>query len=406
MLDVNDRLAGVVASHDRGSTAGALGNVGSVVLSDGSGLSRDHLSTADGDCLSSRAFVHSRSNNILLGDGTVESSDDVGVLGGKRANVDGLGNRDDGGDDSVVLASAERAVGDSRCAGRDGDDGGAVNSGSAERTANNAVGRHSSHGAGRADGQSRGLSDSASLDGRLAVADEDSRGLDLSSDDSDGLGSIRAGVNANAESRVEVSGDDGGSEGAVESASSIGVVEGGSSALIVGRAEVNAVAKAGREASGLTLAGLLDVHSSTDESMTALNGEGSTEGVGDDISVQLGADERLKASSSGACRRLGAGGRVGRNSAGRAGAVVGARLDSSEGNSRSILSGTSIDLAVESASVVVAVESGSLATLVGSAGNKAVVEVLTGSLGESEFDVEGDTIVGDVDLDLETNTAN
>lgn len=400
MLDVNDRLAGVVAGHDRGSTAGALGNVGSVVLSDGSGLSRDHLSTADSNRLSSRAFIDSRSNNILLGDGTVESSDDIGVLGRKRANVDGLGNRDDGGD------SAERAVGDSRCAGRDGDDGGAVNSGSAERTANNAVGRHSSHGAGRADGQSRGLSDSASLDGRLAVADEDSRGLDLSSDDSDGLGSIRAGVNANAESRVEVSGDDGGSEGAVESASSIGVVEGGSSALIVGRAEVNAVAKAGREASGLALAGLLDVHSSTDESMTALNGEGSTEGVGDDISVQLGADERLKASSSGACRRLGAGGRVGRNGAGRAGTVVGARLDSSEGNSRSILSGTSIDLAVESASVVVAVESGSLATLVGSAGNKAVVEVLTGSLGESEFDVEGDTIVGDVDLDLETNTAN
>ena len=58
LLDVDDGLAGVVASHLRRSAAGALGDVGGVVLGDGGGLSRNHLSSANSVSLTGLTLVY------------------------------------------------------------------------------------------------------------------------------------------------------------------------------------------------------------------------------------------------------------------------------------------------------------------------------------------------------------
>jgi len=181
LLDVDNGLAGVIAGHDRRRTAGALSDLGCVVLGDSGWVSRDDLSSADCVSLSSLALVDGAGNDILLSNRAVDGSHN-GVGGRVRAQVDGRGNRDNCGDDGGVVAVLQGAVGDSRCARGDGDDSSSVNSSSGVRTAVDCASGHACKSTRRANRLDSGTGYNASLNNRAAFS---LNGLSLSDGDRD-----------------------------------------------------------------------------------------------------------------------------------------------------------------------------------------------------------------------------
>jgi hypothetical protein len=322
----------------------------------------------------------------------------------KRKKTYGLGNRDDGGNNSGILASSQWAISDGRCARRDSDNCRRVHSGSGVRTtvASNSAGGDAGHRARGTDCLNDGACENAGLHSRAAFGLD---GLGLGDGcrhgHDDRSRSSGSAVVLKTESSINTLGEDE-LESAVVGALAGGLVEGSGNTGLLGGADINTVAKTGGDYGNLTLSGL-NGQRSTDDTGVALDGECDVEAVGDDASVQLGADQALKTSRGSDCRGTGAGGsRVGVSRRRRAGTVVRAN-DSGECDSRSSLAGVLVDCAEERASLGVGVECGANTLGACCASGKAVIKGLASSLGEDDVQVKVDTLVGDVNLQAEGN---
>lgn len=119
LVNIDNSLSGDSAGDRRCRGAGSdLGSVGRSVLG-GVDIS------ANSDGLAGRTLIDSAGDNILNSDGSLKSSGDC-IVGCNGALVDGASHRNHGRDHGLLLSSAKRAVGNSGCAGRDGDNSGAV----------------------------------------------------------------------------------------------------------------------------------------------------------------------------------------------------------------------------------------------------------------------------------------
>lgn len=126
-LNHRDNLVNIDNSLSRDSTGdrrcrGAGGNLGSVGQSE---LGCVDVS-ADSNSLAGGALIDSAGDNVLDSDSSLKSSCDC-VVGCDGALIDGASHRNNIRDDGSLLPSAKRAVSNSGCAGRDGDNSGAVN---------------------------------------------------------------------------------------------------------------------------------------------------------------------------------------------------------------------------------------------------------------------------------------
>lgn len=256
---------------------------------------------ANSDGLTSRALIDSGGSNILDSDSTPESGGDC-VVRGDGALVNSGGDRNDGGHNGLVLAVAKRAVSNGGCTGRNGDDSGAVDSCGAGRAVLATIGLDGSglssagdagNGALGADGLNSGRGDSAGDEAGRAAAESDSVSLDLSRHDSHGGGTSGPVVGTKAKSGIQTSINVGALNGTVVGASAGGGLEGGTNTAVRGRTDIDTVGEGSRESDSLTLAVGSDLQSGTDDAVVAVNGEASLQCIGDDSTVELGADQRL-----------------------------------------------------------------------------------------------------------------
>lgn len=165
--------------------------------------------SANSDGLAGRALVNSAGDNVLDSDSSLKSSHDC-VIGRDGTLVDGASHGYDGSDNSLLLTSAKRAIGNAGCAGRDGDDSSAVNNcgtlgivclsrGSLSTT------RNAGNGTLRANSLDSGGSDCAGDETGRTTAKNNGTGLNLSGDNSDSCSGLRTRIGANAKSRVRPS---------------------------------------------------------------------------------------------------------------------------------------------------------------------------------------------------------
>lgn len=259
-----------------------------------------------------------------------------------------------------------------------------------------------SAGNGRVDSGGRG----GTTDVLGGSGSRDGHGGDLASN-SGGGDSLATAVGLDTDSRVEAIKNSGVRDCAVVGASLAGNVEGGTNTLLRQGAEINTVGKSLGQTvvEGLTLAqGGLDVEGGTDQERRARDRESNLGGRLEDSGVEGRADEALGSSVGGGSRSSGVASR---------GAVVGARSGGSStrddsGEGRVVVNGlrSRLDGSVESADTIALSEGGSSAVGVGGTSGQAVIERLSGTLGEDEGKVNGNTSLGDVNLDQEEDTVD
>jgi len=367
--------------------------------------SRGGASSEDGD-----GGVHVRASSTASNCASSARADDVAVLvnslvnslgdGRSRAGTGTTNSDGDGGSGVLVLRDGDGRdsvdIGD----GRDRDDLGDNGTGG-EGGNTTAVG---------VDGAGDGRVDSGGRSGTINVlgsgSSRDGDGGDLTSNSGSG-NSLAAAVGLDADSRIEASKNGGVRDGAVVGASLAGNVKGSTNTLLGQGAEINTVGKSlGKTVvEGLTLVqGGLDVEGGADQERRARDREGNLGGRLEDSGVEGRADEALGGT---------VGGGDGSSGVASGGAVVGARSDGSSarddsGEGRIVIDGlrSRLDGSVESADAVALSEGGGSTVGVGSTSGQAVVEGLTGTLGEDEGKVNGDTSLGDVNLDQEENSVD
>lgn len=389
------RLSSKCLDVDGGPDSGVLGCGGRASSEDSDGGVHVGTSSTASNCASS-----ARADDIaVLVDSLVDS------LGNNRGVASGAGagttNSDsDGGGGVLALGDGDGRDSVDIGNGRDRDDfsdNGTRGEGGSATT----VGIDSA-GDGRVDSGGR----SGTTDVLGSGGSRNGNSGDLAGN-SGGGNSLTTVVGLDTDSRVEALKNSGVRDCAVVGASLAGNVEGSTNTLFRQGAEINTVGKSlGKTVvEGLALAqGRLDVEGGTDQERRARNREGNLGGRLEDSGVEGRADEALGGTVSGGNRSSGVSSR---------GAVVGARSAGSSagddsGEGRVIVNGlgSRIDGGVESADSIALSERGGSAVGVGGTSGQAVVEGLSGTLGEDEGEVNGDTGLGDVDLNQEENTVD